>query len=132
MKKILYFNSKINKLNELEIRNSDAGPVLFVPYSKADRCNKCALYYYESSCHKTPCNKDDRRDKLTGYYRLFNAKVRDEHSMPKPSKLMMILITAVILFSSCTINMNVTLEQKNKTPEAEKDSASIKIDNYWY
>jgi hypothetical protein len=87
MKKIQYFNSKINKLNELEIRNSDAGQVLFVPYSKADRCNKCALYYYEASCQKTPCTKKERRDKLTGYYRQYRAQVGHEFPVPTTIKI---------------------------------------------
>lgn len=132
MKKIQYFNSKINKLNELEIRNSDAGQVLFVPYSKADRCNKCALYYYETSCQNTPCTKKERRDKLTGYYRLFKVTPRNEHAMPVPGKLMMVLIFAAVLITGCTINMNVTLEPNNKTPEAEKDSAEKNIETIWY
>lgn len=132
MKKILYFNSKINKFNELEIRNSDAGQVLFVPYSKADRCNKCALYYYEASCQKTPCNKDDRRDKLTGYYRLFKVTPRNEHAMPVPGKLMMVLIVAAVLITGCTINLNVTLKHRIETPEAEKDSTEKNIETIWY
>lgn len=126
MKKILYFNSKINKLNELEIRNSDAGQILFVPYSKADRCNKCALYLYKDSCLNTPCNQDDRKDKLTGYYRLFKATPRNEHAMPVPGKLMMVFIMSCLLITGCTINMNVTLEPKNKTPEAASDSTQVK------
>lgn len=132
MAKTLYFNSKINKLNELEIRNSDAGQVVFVPYTKQDRCNKCALYLYKDSCLKTPCNEDDRKDKLTGYYRLYCAKIREEQPMPRPNKLMMILVLAAMLITGCTINMKVTIEHKIATPEAEKDSIEKNIETIWY
>jgi hypothetical protein len=87
MAKTLYFNSKINKLNELEIRNSEAGQVLFVPYTKSDRCSKCALYYYEEDCHTTPCTKKERRDKLTGYYRKYRAYVGHEFPVPSTTKI---------------------------------------------
>lgn len=132
MAKTLIFNSRINRDNLLEIRNSEAGPVLFVEYKKEDRCNKCALYYYSDSCKSIPCTKKERTDKATGYYRLYRAKVRDEQPMPRPSRLMMILIAASLLITGCTINMRVVVENKIETPEAAKDSASVKIENNWY
>lgn len=87
MVKTIYFNSKINKKTELEIRNSDAGQIVFVNYSKDDRCEKCALYYYEESCHSTPCTSKERRDRLTGYYRKYQAQVRDECPVPTITKI---------------------------------------------
>lgn len=87
MKETLLFNSKINKPVELEIRDSDAGQIVFVHYSKADRCNKCALYLYEDSCLSTPCNEDDRKDKCTGYYRKYRAFIAEEFSVPTSVKL---------------------------------------------
>lgn len=87
MKKEIIFDSKINKQTELEIRDSDAGQIVFVPYSKEDRCNKCALCLFEDSCQNTPCNEDDRRDKLTGYYRKYRAYIVHEFSVPTITRI---------------------------------------------
>jgi hypothetical protein len=87
MKEVLIFNSKINKQPELEIRNSDAGQIVFVPYSKEDRCNRCVLLHYDESCHNTPCSKKERRDKTPGYYRKYRAHVGHEFPVPSTVKL---------------------------------------------
>lgn len=76
-----------DKINELEIRDSEVGQVLFMPYSKEDRCCKCALYYYKKSCRNLPCTKRERRDKLTGYYRRYRAQVVQEFPVPTNIKI---------------------------------------------
>jgi hypothetical protein len=115
-----------------DIRDTAAGEIIFVKYSASDRCNKCILMHYPHECKKIECTADERTDNITGYFRLFRAKARDEHSMPKPTKLMMILVIAGLLVTSCTINMKVTVEHKIETPEAAKDSASVNIETIWY
>lgn len=115
-----------------DVRDTAAGEIIFVKYSASDRCNKCILMHYPQECKKIDCSADERTDNITGYFRLFRAKARDEHSMPKPTKLMMILLLASLLVNGCTINMNVSLEQNNKTPEAEKDSTVKNIETIWY
>lgn len=79
----MLLDSKTNKSPDLEIRKSEAGEILFMPYSKKDRCNKCVLYQYIDSCKKTPCTAKERPDKTSGYYRKFRAHVTP--SFPVPS-----------------------------------------------
>jgi hypothetical protein len=89
--------------------------------------------HYPNECKITTCSADERPDNIQGYFRLYRAKPRNEHAMPRPNKLMMILIVAGLLITGCTINMKVVVEHKIETSEAEKDSTSVKnIDNYWY
>ena len=116
-----------------DIRNSTVGEIIFVKYSASDRCNKCILMHYPNECKITTCSADERPDHIQGYFRLYRAKPRNEHAMPRPNKLMMILVIVALLITGCTINMNVTLKHSIETPEAEKDSASVKnIETIWY
>lgn len=114
-----------------DIRNTAAGQVLFVKYSQADRCEKCYLSNYKEVCEKIDCKTNERADMLTGYYRLYNAAKPLEFAVPKPTRLMMILIAAVVLFASCTVSLKVSVGQPQEQVETASDSTQVKQYNWF-
>lgn len=58
--KITYNQNTIN-----DIHGFDA---VFMPYSGADRCNRCILSDSDK-CRSAPCSEDERKDGRRGYFR---------------------------------------------------------------
>jgi hypothetical protein len=113
-----------------DIRQASPGMIIFMPYSKEDRCEKCILANYPEECKKVQCKAEERTDRLTGYFRLYRSSAPIDQPVPKGMALivMLILFSASVLFSSC-VTIKVTVNPKEDLVELD----SLKVtENIWY